>query len=422
MIVCRNLTWSQLDGRFWMGIFISSTPRIVYPWRLLEDTVKGKSVSTKLSRRPFLRALGLGATAVAMSVSLVACGSSSDTTDPSAIGQNLDEIIANAQEEGEVRLIAYPETWANYAGHFEEFEAKYGVDITVDSPDASSAEELQAVQNLRGQDTQPDVLDIGYSFTNPAIDQGLVEPYQPSNWDSIPDNLKDPEGNWVGAYYGVVSIGVNKDLVDEIPTTFEDLLDPQYAGKIAIPGDPRQGASSIAAVFSAALANGGSLDDIQPGIDFFAKLAESGNLTTVSDAASGMTTGEAAIIFDWNYNWLGRTAQLERDGVNFDYFVLEDGVFGNFYAQPVTAGSPQPNAARLWVDWLTSDEGAEQYALGGAIPARFTELAAAGKLSDEALAALPDPAIVEKVELPSAAQGDEANKVIATQWAEKVKY
>lgn len=185
---------------------------------------------------------------------------------------------------------------------------------------------------------------------------------------------------------------------------------------------PARAASSIAAVFAASLANGGSLDDIQPGIDFFAELAESGNLTTVSDAASGMTTGEAAIIFDWNYNWLGREEQLKRDGVNFEYFVLEDGVFGNFYAQPVTIGAPQPNAARLWVDWLTSDEGSEQYALGGAIPARFTELAEAGKLSDEALAALPDPAIVAKVELPSAEQGDAANQIIATQWAEKVKY
>src|SRR5699024_4751382 len=115
-------------------------------------------------------------------------------------------------------LIAYPETWANYKGHFEEFEEKYGVDILVDSPDASSAEELEAVKNLRGQDNQPDVLDIGYSFTSPAKSQKLIEEYRPSNWDSIPDNLKDPEGEWVGAYYGVLSVAVNTDEVD-VPTS-----------------------------------------------------------------------------------------------------------------------------------------------------------------------------------------------------------
>lgn len=375
--------------------------------------------TTRFSRRTGLKAAGLSAVMALLVPFAAACGSAGET-DPAAIGSTIEEIAANAKEEGEVRLIAYPETWANYAGHFSEFEAKYGVDVVVDSPDASSAEELQAVQNLKGQDSQPDVLDIGYSFTNAAIDQGLIEPYKPSNFDDIPDNLKDPEGNWVGAYYGVLSIGVNKDLVENVPKTFEDLKKPEYAGKIALPGDPRQGASSIATVFAASLANGGDLDNIQPGIDYFAELKELGNLTTVSDAASGMTTGEAAIIFDWNYNWLGREEQLKADGVNFEYSVLEDGVFGNYYAQPVTINSPQPNAARLWVDWLTSDEGAEQYALGGAVPARFNQLAEEGKLSDEALASLPDPEIVAKVELPTPEQGDAANQVIAAEWASKV--
>lgn len=376
---------------------------------------------TTVSRRTLLRALGLGAGLVAAGPVLAACGGgSSGPTDASAIGGSLDEIAAKAKEEGTVRLIAYPETWANYKGHFAEFTKKYGVEVVVDSPDASSAEELQAVQNLKGQPSQPDVLDIGYSFTQPAIDQGLIEPYKPSNFDAIPDNLKDPEGQWIGAYYGVLAVGVNKAAAD-VPTSFAELKDPKYRGKIALPGDPRSGASSIATVFAASLANGGSLDDITPGIEFFAELAELGNLVTISDESSALTTGQAAVVFDWNYNWLGRTEQLERDGVDFEYTVLEDGVFGNYSAQPVTIGSPQPNAARLWVDWLTSDEGSEQYALGGAVPARFTELAEAGKLSQEALDSLPAPEIVAQVELPTAEQGEDADKVIAADWATKVR-
>lgn len=378
------------------------------------------AMNKNISRRSLLRVIGLGAGIAAAGPILVACGASSSGPTPAeSVGTSLQEIATMAKDEGTVQLIAYPETWANYAGHFAEFTKKYGVEVTVDSPDASSAEELQAVANLKGQPSQPDVLDIGYSFTQPAMDQNLLEPYKPSNFDSIPDSLKDPEGNWVGAYYGVISVGVDLDNA-EPPTKFADLLDEKYRGKIALPGDPRQGASSIATVFSAALANGGSLDDIEPGIDFFAKLAEVGNLVTINDAAGALTTGQAAVVFDWNYNWLGRREQLEADGVNFDYFVLEDGVFGNHYAQPVTIGSPNPNAARLWVDWLTSDEGSEQYALGGAIPARFTELAAAGKLSEAALAALPDSKIVAQVEFPTQKQGEVANNSIATQWAQKV--
>src|SRR5699024_5827050 len=140
------------------------------------------------------RTVTLGTATLLTSSLLVACGSaSSETTDASAIGSDLDESVSLAQDEGEVRLIASPDTGANYKGHVEEFEDESGVDILVDSPDAASADALEAVKNLRGQANQPGVLDIGDSFTTPAKSQEVVEEYRPSNWDSIPDNLKHPE-------------------------------------------------------------------------------------------------------------------------------------------------------------------------------------------------------------------------------------
>ncbi len=363
------------------------------------------------------------AAALAFSLTLSACsGSTTESSDGSnsAVGANLEEITANAKEEGRVQLIAVPDDWANYKGHFAEFEEKYGVKIDVASPDASSAEELQSVKTLKGQATQPDVLDIGYSFTTPAIDQGLIEAYKPSNFEKIPTELKDPDGMWVGAYYGVISMGVNTDMVDA-PKTFKDLLDPKYKGKIALPGDPRKGASSIATVMAASLANGGSLDDIEPGIDYFQKLADSGNLVNITSPAAALSTGEAAVVFDWNYNLIGAKDQIEQSGINFEMIVPSDGVYGNYYAQPVTVNSPQPNAGRLWVDWLTSDEGSEQYALGGAVPARYQELKDAGKLSDKALSMLPDADILDKISFPTIDQGAQANEKIAENWAQKVQ-
>ena len=71
------------------------------------------------------RTVTLGTATLLTSSLLVACGSaSSETTDASAIGSELDEIVSLDQDEAEVRLIAYTETWANYKGHFEEFEEK----------------------------------------------------------------------------------------------------------------------------------------------------------------------------------------------------------------------------------------------------------------------------------------------------------
>ena len=136
-----------------------------------------------------------------------------------------------AQEEGQVNLIALPDTWANYGGILQSFRDKYpGVDNPVANPDASSADELTAVKTLAGQPDMPDALDVGPSFALQAADEGLWAPFQPSTWDEIPATLRDPDGNWVAAYYGIMAIGTNTTLVEEAPQTFADLADPQYAG------------------------------------------------------------------------------------------------------------------------------------------------------------------------------------------------
>jgi putative spermidine/putrescine transport system substrate-binding protein len=375
------------------------------------------------SRRSILRLAALGFGAAALGAAMSGCSAGTPAGTPAGagrqIGASLEEIATLAKKEGKVQLIALPDAWAYYKGQLEKFRAKYGIDAPVASPDASSAEEVQAVKTLLGQSSQPDSIDIGYSFTKPAIDQGLIEAYKPSNFDKIPAALKDPNGLWVGAYYGVISIGVNTKAAPR-PASFEDLKRPEYKGKVALPGDPRTGAGSLATVFAAALAYGGSADDITPGIEYFADLAKRGNLVNISKTGSALASGQAAVVFDWNYNFTGMDAEMRRTGVDLEHFVPEEGVFGTYYSQPVTKSSPQPNAARLWVDWLTSDEGAEQYALGGAVPARFTELAQAGKLSKEAMANLPNPEILRKVTFPSIDQGAKANKLVADTWAAKV--
>ncbi|WP_028464067.1 ABC transporter substrate-binding protein [Nesterenkonia alba] len=341
------------------------------------------------------------------------------TEDDRTIGESIDELHQLAQEEGTVHLIAYPETWANYAKHFDEFEAAFpGVEIEVSSPNASSAEELEAVRTLRGQSTQPDVLDIGFSFTEPAKDEDLLDHYVPTVADEVPADLIDEDGYWVGAYYGVLSIGVDADAV-EVPTSFANLTDEQYCGQITV-GDPREGASVFAAVFAASLAHGGSLDDIQPGIDFFAELAENDCLVESTSVASALETGEAAVTFDWNYNYTGIEDQLADAGVNMEVVTPEDGVFGNFYAQPVTVESPQPNAGRLWIEWLLSDEGANVYAEAGAVPARYQAMVDAGTLTPEAEAGLPPAEILESIAFPSMEQGDTASDVVVENWGPQV--
>lgn len=375
--------------------------------------------SLSLSRRTLMqRALGV-AGATVLGGALTSCGGGGGGGANKKIGTTLAEVTELAKKEGKLELIAYPKTWANYGGSFKAFTAKYGIPIHVANPDGSSAQELAALKTLMGQSSMPDVVDIGYSFTDQAIQQKLIKKYKPSNWDTVPANLKDPDGWWTAAYYGVISIGTNTKVVPA-PEKITDLLDSKYKGKVTLGGDPRTGSADLASVCAAAIATGGSIGNIQSGIDFFAELAKRGNLVTATSNASALSTGQAAVALDWNYNFFGIVDQMKSSGVQLEYAVPADAIFGNYYAQPVAMNCPQPNAGRLWVDWLTSDEGSEQYALGAAVPARIADLTKRGKLSKKALASIPEADILKKVTFPTLAQGAAATKLVVAQWGPKV--
>ena len=60
-----------------------------------------------------------------------------------------------------------------------------------------------------------------------------------------------------------------------------DLLKPDYKGQVALSGDPRASSQAYMSVYAAALANGGTLDNAQPGLDFFKKVNAAGNFVPV---------------------------------------------------------------------------------------------------------------------------------------------
>ena len=91
-----------------------------------------------------------------------------------------------------VNLIALPDEWANYKGILAAFGEKYpGVEYPVASPDASSAEEMEAVETLAGQDDMPDNVDVSPAIAQEMVDKGLFEPYVLTTDSEIPDGLKD---------------------------------------------------------------------------------------------------------------------------------------------------------------------------------------------------------------------------------------
>ncbi|MDX6377748.1 MAG: putative spermidine/putrescine transport system substrate-binding protein [Gaiellaceae bacterium] len=349
-----------------------------------------------------------------------ASGATTAAGGDSTCGTTVDEIAAKAKTEGQVNLIALPDTWANYKGILDSFKSKYGIKAPVATPDASSADELTAIETLRGQPDMPEVVDVGPSFTSQMVDKGYAETYKPTVWDEIPDNLKDPNSKWVAAYYGVLSIASNTTLVKNPPQTWADLKKPEYKGQVTINGDPREAGAAFAAVMAASLANGGSFDDIMPGIQFMADLKKAGNLQQIDVTEAAVISGDVPIALDWTYNFPALQAALTDAGFAMQVVVPSDGVYGGYYAQSVVTEAKHPCAARLWLEHLVGDDGALGYLQGGAIPARFAALEASGKITADLKKNLPTADVIAKVSFPTQAQTDAAKKILADNWGPMV--
>ena len=346
--------------------------------------------------------------------------STETATDGSVCGTTVEEIAASAATEGQVNLIALPDTWANYKGILDSFKETYGIAAPVANPNASSADELTAVKTLAGQPDMPDALDIGPSFVQQAQDEGLITPYKTTNWDEIPDNLKGANGEWIGSYYGIMAIASNTTLVPNAPRTWADLKKPEYKGQITINGDPREAGAAFAAVVAASLANGGSYDNIMPGIEYFAELKSSGNLQVIDVTEAAILSGEVPIALDWTYNFPGLQAQLAEVGFEMEIVTPADGLYGAYYAQMPVASSPNPCAAQLWMEHITGNDGALGYLEGGAIPARLAAMIGEGVVSAEALASLPSAEDIAKISFPTAEQTEIMKNQLTENWGPMV--
>src|SRR5581483_9507809 len=86
-------------------------------------------------------------------------------------------LVAAAKKEGHLNTIALPPDWANYAEALHNFPRKYGIGITNDNPNGSSAQENEAIRSLKGDKRAPDAVDVGISFAIAGANEGLYAKY-----------------------------------------------------------------------------------------------------------------------------------------------------------------------------------------------------------------------------------------------------
>jgi len=356
-----------------------------------------------------------GAALTVLALVLTACGGA--TQAPAATSAPSDPMAAMvdaAKAEGQLTTIALPHDWCNYGEVITGFTAKYGIPVNELNPDAGSGDEIEAIKaNKDNKGPQaPDVVDVGFSFGGSSKADGLIQPYKVSTWDTIPADAKDADGYWYGDYYGVLSFMVNTDVVKNVPQDWADLLKDEYKSQIGVSGDPRTSNQAIQTVYAAALANGGSLDNAQPGLDFFAQLNQKGNLVPTISNNALVANGETPIRITWDYNALAGRDSFAGNP-NVEVVVPKSGRFAGVYVQAISAYAPHPNAAKLWMEYLYSDEGQLLWLKGYCHPVREPDLRSRNAIPADMLAKLPD---ISGAVFPSSAQLDTAKALITGSW------
>ncbi len=370
-------------------------------------------------KRPLTR---MGVAVAATTMLLAACAAPEKSNDAAGSdntgadsGTSSEEYLAtlqaDAEKEGTLNVIALPPTWANYGNIIKAFEAKYDIDVVSKLPDTDSQTEIDTAKRLKGQKNAPDVFDVSQAVALANTD--MFAPYKVQTWDDIPADNKDENGLWVNDYGGYFSIGYDSAKVDA-PASLDDLMQSSYRGKVALNGDPTSSGSGLAGVFMATLASGGTADDVAPGVEYFKKLNDAGNLIPVDVTPATIESGQTPVVLDWDYLNAAETEALPSWKV-----VVPDGaVVGGFYFQAINADAPHPNAARLWEEFLYSDEGQNLWLAGGARPVRADAMVEAGTIDTKLYDALP-PVTGDPV-FPTVEQSAKAASYLADHWSDAV--
>jgi len=310
--------------------------------------------------------------------------------------------------------IALPHDWCNYGAMLDGFVKKTGIKLNELNPNGGSGDEIEAIKaNKTNKGPQaPDVIDVGISFGPQAKTDGLLMNYKVPTWDTIDASVKDPDGAWYGDYYGVLSFEVNTAVVKTIPKDWLDLLKPDYKNSVALAGDPTASNQAIQSVYAAALANGGSLDNAQPGLDFFKKLKDAGNFVPVVAKQGLVASGETPIVITWSYLALADKDALKGNPA-IEVVIPTSGRFAGMYAQAISAYAPHPDAAKKYMDYLYSDEGQLNWLNGYCYPTRYNDLVKRNVVPADLKAKLPD---VTGAVFPTAAQLDTAKKLVTGSW------
>jgi putative spermidine/putrescine transport system substrate-binding protein len=245
-----------------------------------------------------------------------------------------------------------PPEWADWGTMLKSIKRDLGLEVPMDNKNSG-----QTLSTLIADKANPvaDVAYYGVSFGIKAKEAGVVTPYKPKNFDKIPVGLKDPNGYWFTIHYGTIGFFVNVDALRGVPVpkSWKDLLKPEYKGLVGYL-DPTSAFVGYAAATAVNLAVGGSLDNLQPGIDYFKSLQKNNPIVPKQTSYARVLSGEIPIMFDYDFNAL---RAKYKDKCNCVFIIPQEGTIVVPYVMSLVKGGPHPANAKKVLDYVLSDAG-----------------------------------------------------------------
>jgi ABC-type Fe3+ transport system substrate-binding protein len=271
-------------------------------------------------------------------------------------------LIKAARKEGQV--VWYTTLIVNQAIRplQEAFEKKYpGVKLQYSrADDAPTA--LKILSEARAGRVQADIFDSLYSMI--AVERaGLIAPYRSPSFDKIPDELKDRDGYWTAVLVYVFAPGINVNMVplDKAPRTYDDLLDPKWKGRIAWHASSVAGATGFAGAILTGMGEA-------RGMDYLRALAKQ---RIINVEASSRVVLDQVIAGEYPLSlmiFINHAVISARKGAPSAWLKIEPMPVA-LDAVSLLKDAPHPNAGRLLIDFLTSEDGQEVFRRADYLPA-----------------------------------------------------